>query len=67
MSPALKAILAAAIFCLVMILLIRVVPVVRRGRVVVLNRPKPCSMEEAQRSLDRLVGRGNRRRDRRGQ
>ena len=58
MSPALKVILAAAIFWLVVILLARVVPVVRRGRVVVLDRPKPCSMEEAQRALDRLSDAG---------
>lgn len=58
MSPALKVILAAAIFWLVVISLVRVVPVVRRGRVVVLDRPKPCSFEEAQHALDRLVGAG---------
>ena len=58
MSVALKVILAAAVFWLVVILLVRVVPVVRRGRVVVLDRPKPCSMAEAQRALDRLIGAG---------
>jgi hypothetical protein len=58
MSPALKVILAAAIFWLVVILLVRVVPVVRRGRVVVLDRRKPCSIEEAQRALDRLFDAG---------
>ena len=58
MSPALKVIVAAAVFWVVVILLVRVVPVVRRGRVVVLDRPKPCSLEEAQRALDRLVGAG---------
>lgn len=58
MSPALKVILAAAIFWLVVILLVRIVPVARRGRVVVLDRPKPCSMEEAQRALDRLIRAG---------
>jgi hypothetical protein len=51
-------ILAAAIFVLVVIVLVRVVPVVRRGRVVVLDRPKPCSMDEAQSALDRLVAAG---------
>jgi hypothetical protein len=58
MSIALKVMLAAAIFWLVVILLVRVVPVLRRGRVVVLDRPKPCSMREAQHALDRLVGAG---------
>ena len=51
-------ILAATIFWLAVILLVKVVPPLRRGRVVVLDRPKPCSMEEAQRALDRLVGAG---------
>jgi len=51
-------ILAAIVFWVVVILLVKVVPVWRRGRVVVLDRPKPCSMEEAQRALDRLVGAG---------
>ena len=36
----------------------RLVPVLRRGRVVVLDRPRPCSMKEAQRALDRLVSAG---------
>jgi hypothetical protein len=54
----LKVLVAAVVFWLVVILLVRVVPVVRRGRVVVLDRPKPCSMEEAQRALDRLVDAG---------
>ena len=58
MSYPLQVILGAAIFWLVVILLIRVVPVVRRGRVVVLDRPKPCSMAEAQHALDRLVSAG---------
>jgi hypothetical protein len=58
MSLALRAMLALAIFWLVVGLLVRVVPIVRRGRVVVLERPKPCSMHEAQRALDRLVGAG---------
>jgi hypothetical protein len=58
MSSAVKVLVAAAIFWLVVILLVRVVPVMRRGRVVVLDRPKPCSMHDAQRALDRLVGAG---------
>jgi hypothetical protein len=58
MSLALKAMLALAVFFLVVGLLVRIIPVVRRGRVVVLDRPKPCSMREAQRALDRLVGAG---------
>ena len=36
----------------------RVVPVLRHGRTVVLDRPKPCSMHEAQHALDRLVRAG---------
>jgi hypothetical protein len=51
-------ILAAVIFWVMVILLVKVVPVLRRGRVVVLDRPKPCSMDEAQRALDRLVAAG---------
>jgi hypothetical protein len=58
MSIQIKVLLAAAIFWAVVIGLFRIVPVVRRGRVVVLDRPKPCSMQEAQRALDRLVGAG---------
>jgi hypothetical protein len=58
MSYPLRVILAAAIFWVVVILLIRVVPVLRRGRVVVLDRPKPCSMAQAQHALDRLLGAG---------
>jgi len=42
---------------LLVFVLIRVVPM-RRGRFVVLDRPKPCSMEEAQHALDRLVAAG---------
>ncbi len=57
MTP-LTVLLATVAFWVVVILLVRVVPVVRRGRVVVLDRPRPCSMEEAQRALDRLVGAG---------
>jgi hypothetical protein len=57
MTP-LTVLLATVAFWVVVILLVRVVPAVRRGRVVVLDRPKPCSMEEAQRALDRLVGAG---------
>ena len=43
---------------LLVFVLMRVVPTMRRGRFVVLNRPKPCSMEEAQHALDRLVATG---------
>jgi hypothetical protein len=57
-SFGLKVLLAVVIFWAVVILLVRLVPVLRRGRVVVLDRPKPCSMEEAQRALDRLVAAG---------
>ncbi len=58
MSVMLKVFLAAAIFWLVVIFLVRVGPVLRRGRVVVLDRPKPCSFTEAQHALDRLVAAG---------
>ena len=58
MSVQLKVFLAVAIFWLVVILLVRVGPVVRRGRVVILDRPKPCSFAEAQHTLDRLVRAG---------
>ena len=44
--------------CLVLIIVVRVRPILRRGRVVVLDRPKPCSMDEAQHALDRLVEAG---------
>ena len=43
---------------LVVFVLVRVVPRMRRGRFVVLDHPKPCSMEEAQHALDRLVAAG---------
>jgi hypothetical protein len=52
------ALVIGAAFLVVAIFVIRVVPVLRRGRVVVLDRPKPCSMSEAQHALDRLVGAG---------
>ena len=43
---------------LLVFVLMRVVPTMRRGRYVVLDRPRPCSMEEAQHALDRLVAAG---------
>jgi hypothetical protein len=43
---------------LLVFVLIRVVPTMRRGRFVVLDRPRPCSMEEAQHALDRLLAAG---------
>ena len=43
---------------LVIILAIRVLPVIRHGRTVVLDRPKPCSMREAEHALDRLLAAG---------
>ena len=43
---------------LIFIFVLRVVPVLRHGRKVVLDRPKPCSMHEAQHALDRLVHAG---------
>src|SRR4051812_5319350 len=42
----------------VFIFFLRVLPVLRYGRKVVLDRPKPCSMEQAQHALDRLVHAG---------
>ncbi len=58
MSDQLQVFVAFAIFWLVVILLVRVGPVVRRGRVATLDRPKPCSYTEAQHALDRLVSAG---------
>lgn len=43
---------------LVIIVAIRLVPVLRHGRTVVLERPKPCSMREAEHALDRLLAAG---------
>ena len=42
----------------VLIFFLRVLPLLRHGRKVVLDRPKPCSMHEAQHALDRLVRAG---------
>lgn len=42
----------------VIIVVIRVIPALRRGRTVVLSNPRPCSMSDAQRALDRLVSAG---------
>ncbi len=47
-----------AIFCLIVIVVVRVVQVARHGRKVVLSRPKPCSMHEAEHALDRLIRAG---------
>jgi hypothetical protein len=49
---------AFVLFWLVAFVLLRVVPVVRHGRKVVLDRPKPCSMNEVQHALDRLLAAG---------
>jgi hypothetical protein len=57
MSPALIR-LSGLIFTLLAVVVIRLVPVLRRGRVVVLDRPKPCSLQEAQRAADRLISAG---------
>ena len=43
---------------LLVVVLVRLVPTMRGGRFVVLERPRPCSMEEAQHALDRLVAAG---------
>jgi hypothetical protein len=45
-------------FWAVVIFAVRVVPVLRHGRKVTLSRPKPCSMQEAQRAADRLIAAG---------
>jgi predicted ATPase len=50
--------LASVLLLLVVILFIKVVPIVRRGRVVILNHPRACSRAEAQHALDRLVAAG---------
>jgi hypothetical protein len=50
--------LAFLLFWLIGFVLLRVVPVVRHGRKVVLDRPKPCSMKDAQHALDRLLAAG---------
>ena len=42
----------------IVVFVVRVVPVLRHGRHVVLDRPKPCSMRDAQHALDRLVEAG---------
>ena len=55
---AVNLLLVGAILWLLVFVLIKVVPVIRRGRVVALDRPKPCSMAEAQHALDRLVAAG---------
>jgi hypothetical protein len=52
------AVLAFLLFWLIAFVLLRVIPVVRRGRRVVLDRPKPCSIKEAQHALDRLLAAG---------
>jgi hypothetical protein len=51
-------VLAFLLFWLIAFVLLRVVPVLRRGRKVVLDRPKPCSIKEAQHALDRLLAAG---------
>lgn len=51
-------VLVIAVFWASVIFVVRVVPVLRHGRQVVLSRPKPCSMQDAQRELDRLIGAG---------
>jgi len=52
------ALLGGVIILLMVVFVMRVVPVIRHGRKVVLARPKPCSMNEAQRALDRLIAAG---------
>ena len=55
---AVNVLLIGVLLWLLVFALIKVVPVIRRGRVVALDRPKACSMAEAQHALDRLVAAG---------
>jgi len=50
--------LALLLLCLIVFVPLRVVPALRHGRMVVLDRPKPCSMGDAQHALDRLIRAG---------
>jgi len=52
------ALLIVTIVWLIVVAVIRVGPALRHRRKVVLDRPKPCSMRDAQHALDRLVGAG---------
>ena len=54
----LGSVLAFLSIWLIAFVLLRVIPVVRHGRKVVLDRPKPCSMNEVQHALDRLLAAG---------
>jgi hypothetical protein len=45
-------------FWLLVALAVRLPRLIRNGRTVVLPRPRPCSMAEAQKSLDRLLAAG---------
>jgi hypothetical protein len=48
----------AVLFLPLVVVVARLVMNARRGRVVVLARPEPCSMDEAHHALDRLVAAG---------
>ena len=37
---------------------IKVIPILRRGRVVLLDRPAPCSMADAQKAQEQLIAAG---------
>ena len=50
--------LLGLILVVILIFVGRVVPVLRHGRKVVLDRPKSCSLREAQHALDRLISAG---------
>lgn len=50
--------IALWIFWILVGVLVRLLPVLRRGRVVVLKRPRPGSLAQAQAALDRLVAAG---------
>ena len=50
--------LVGLVALLIIVFVMRVVPMLRHGQKVVLDRPKPCSMHDAQHALDRLVAAG---------
>jgi hypothetical protein len=51
-------VLAAILLVVGVILVVKLVPIARRGRVVILDHPAACSRAEAQHALDRLVAAG---------
>lgn len=53
-----QGLLAMAIFWGVVVFVVRVIPVIRRGRVVVLDRPRATTFSDAQHACDRLIAAG---------